>query len=110
LILVLSAVTSPAAWAQDDKNCSDFSSADELQQYVDSHPGDPSNLDNDNDGYYCEAQFGTQVSASGGSSTGNLATTARSTENLELVALGVILLGLLLRLGVRRPAKHRISG
>lgn len=110
LTLILFVIAVPAAVAQVDRDCADFSTVAELQAYVDANPGDPSNLDGDNDGYYCETQFGNQVQASGTSSgSGDLATTAVSLKPLEVTGLGVLLLGLLMRMGIRRPAKHRRS-
>ena len=47
----------PAAWANhstDDVNCSAFSTRAEALAYLNQHPGDPDNLDTDNDGIPCE--------------------------------------------------------
>jgi hypothetical protein len=57
LVLALSAA--PAALAQADKDCADFSSQAEAQAYFEAHGGSPTNnvdnLDADHDGQACEA-------------------------------------------------------
>ena len=105
--LMTTASTVPA-FAQDDKNCDDFSSESELREYVSSHPGDPSNLDGDNDGYYCESQFGTAVRAAGASTAG-LASTgpADAVRLIEFTGLMALFVGWTLRTMIRKPAKHR---
>lgn len=52
-VLALMALA-PMASAQDDLNCSDFSSQPEAQAVLDADPSDPNRLDGDNDGIACE--------------------------------------------------------
>ena len=42
-----------------DTNCSDYSSQQAAQDFLDSHPGDPDHLDGDGDGVACEALSGS---------------------------------------------------
>ena len=44
-------------YADDDKNCDDFSTQEEAQQYFDNHDpdADPSDLDRDDDGQACDS-------------------------------------------------------
>lgn len=109
--LALLLVAAPAAFADHsgDLDCADFDTEQELQQHVDAHPGDPDNLDGDNDGFACEAQFGESVSVSG-TAAGGLAKTAASVRQVEIAGLGVLLFGMLLRMLIRKPANHRYSG
>lgn len=46
--------THPVAEAQGDLNCDDFDSQAEAQDELRASPGDPNNLDDDNDGIACE--------------------------------------------------------
>src|SRR3712207_3313027 len=38
-----------------DLDCSDFDTQEDAQEELESNPGDPNNLDNDNDGIACES-------------------------------------------------------
>jgi len=61
------------AQAADDKNCSDFATQQEAQAYLASTPGDPSNLDSDDDGIACETLTSggtTQAASEDGTTTG----------------------------------------
>jgi opacity protein-like surface antigen len=73
LVLALSAA--PAALAQADKDCADFSSQAEAQAYFEAHGGSPTNnvdnLDADHDGQACEAfDYGGGGGGTGGGGTG----------------------------------------
>jgi hypothetical protein len=71
LVLALSAA--PAALAQADKDCADFSSQAEAQAYFEANGGSPTNnvdnLDADHDGQACEA-FDYGGGGTGGGGTG----------------------------------------
>lgn len=61
----------------DDKDCPDFASQADAQAALDAEPGDPDNLDADDDGIACEQHFGedgqqVQVHPVGGVDTGGL--------------------------------------
>lgn len=61
----------------DDKDCPDFASQADAQAALDAEPGDPDNLDADDDGIACEQHFGedgqqVQVHPTGGVDTGGL--------------------------------------
>ena len=47
-------VMAPAAMAQDEFNCDDFTTQEGAQDQLDATPGDPHNLDDDDDGIACE--------------------------------------------------------
>jgi hypothetical protein len=73
LVLALSAA--PAALAQADKDCADFSSQAEAQAYFEANGGSPTNnvdnLDADHDGQACEAfDYGGGGGGTGGGGTG----------------------------------------
>jgi hypothetical protein len=73
LVLALSAA--PAALAQADKDCADFSSQAEAQAYFEANGGSPTNnvdnLDADHDGQACEAfDYGGGGGGTGGGATG----------------------------------------
>jgi hypothetical protein len=73
LVLALSAA--PAALAQADKDCADFSSQGEAQAYFEANGGSPTNnvdnLDADHDGQACEAfDYGGGGGGTGGGGTG----------------------------------------
>jgi hypothetical protein len=74
LVLALSAA--PAALAQADKDCADFSSQAEAQAYFEANGGSPTNnvdnLDADHDGQACEAfdYGGDGGGGTGGGGTG----------------------------------------
>jgi len=73
LVLALSAA--PAALAQADKDCADFSSQAEAQAYFEAHGGSPTNnvdnLDADHDGQACEAfDYGGDDGGGGGGTGG----------------------------------------
>lgn len=48
-------LTSPAAFAQDNLNCGDFTYQDEAQAVLEDDPADPNDLDRDDDGRACES-------------------------------------------------------
>jgi Excalibur calcium-binding domain len=115
LVLALSAA--PAALAQADKDCSDFSSQAEAQAYFEAHGGSPTNnvdnLDADHDGQACEAfNYGGGGGGTGGggtgggSGTGTLANTGPQNKTLlpagtALLAAGLVLVGM-----TRYRARH----
>jgi hypothetical protein len=73
LVLALSAA--PAALAQADKDCADFSSQAEAQAYFEANGGSPTNnvdnLDADHDGQACEAfDYGGGGGGTGGGGIG----------------------------------------
>ncbi len=47
-----------AAHTGGDLDCADFATQAEAQAELQAHPGDPNNLDRDNDGVACETHFG----------------------------------------------------
>ena len=66
----------PTAEAQNTRNCEDFRSQAQAQQYLREHPDDPDNLDADNNGIACDttsypdpARDEDPVSSSGGGTT-----------------------------------------
>jgi hypothetical protein len=106
LVLALSAA--PAALAQADKDCADFSSQAEAQAYFKANGGSPTNnvdnLDADHDGQACEAfdYGGDGGGGTGGGGTGgddgNLPFTGPNDTMLPagtaLVVAGLALVGL----------------
>lgn len=102
-ILVAGATLSIAgvANAQGDRNCSDFSSQAEAQQFFENTQGDPHGLDADNDGIACEELPGpsdvvdapgpVQQTPVGGIDTGD-GSTVDDSDNLTLL-LGLAGLG-----------------
>jgi hypothetical protein len=113
LVLALSAA--PAALAQADKDCADFSSQAEAQAYFKANGGSPTNnvdnLDADHDGQACEAfdYGGDGGGGTGGGGTGgddgNLPFTGPNDTMLPagtaLVVAGLALVGL-----TRYRARH----
>jgi hypothetical protein len=113
LVLALSAA--PAALAQADKDCADFSSQAEAQAYFEANGGSPTNnvdnLDADHDGQACEAfdYGGDGGGGTGGGGTGgddgNLPFTGPNDTMLPagtaLVVAGLALVGL-----TRYRARH----
>jgi LPXTG-motif cell wall-anchored protein len=57
LAMLVSIICAPAAFAQ-DLNCDEFATQAEAQAALASNPGDPNNLDADDDGIACEDSFG----------------------------------------------------
>ncbi|MEM8849330.1 MAG: excalibur calcium-binding domain-containing protein [Pseudomonadota bacterium] len=53
---MFASAVAPAAFAQRDMDCADFSTQREAQSFFErSGPGDPHRLDGDNDGIACES-------------------------------------------------------
>lgn len=55
IILAVSVLVSPKAFAYNQYNCSDFSTQEEAQAVYDADTSDPNYLDGDNDGVACES-------------------------------------------------------
>jgi len=66
-VVVLFAAAGPAS-AQDLYNCEDFATQELAQEYFNSDPSDPSQLDADDDGWACEVHFGYTGSIAPGES------------------------------------------
>jgi LPXTG-motif cell wall-anchored protein len=115
LVLALSAA--PAALAQADKDCADFSSQAEAQAYFEANGGSPTNnvdnLDADHDGQACEAfnyggddGGGTGGGGTGGGDTGSLAETGPTNNTLLPAGMALLLAGLALVGMTRYRARH----
>ena len=68
-------VSDPEQSTSEDRDCADFSSQSAAQAALEARPGDPENLDADDDGIACEEHFGesgqqVQVRPVGGVDTG----------------------------------------
>ena len=112
LALALSAA--PAALAQADKDCVDFSSQAEAQAYFEANGGSPTNnvdnLDADHDGQACEAfDYGGGGGGTGGGGTGgddgNLPFTGPN-DTLLPAGTALLLAGLALVGVTRYRARH----
>ena len=110
--LALSAA--PAALAQADKDCADFSSQAEAQAYFEANGGSPANnvdnLDADHDGQACEAfDYGGGGGGTGGGGTGgddgNLPFTGPN-DTLLPAGTALLLAGLALVGVTRYRARH----
>ena len=111
LVLALSAA--PAALAQADKDCADFSSQAEAQAYFEAHGGSPTNnvdnLDADHDGQACEAfDYGGGGGTGGGGTSGDDGNLPFTGPNDTLLPAGTALLlaGLALVGVTRYRARH----
>jgi hypothetical protein len=113
LVLALSAA--PAALAQADKDCADFSSQAEAQAYFEANGGSPTNnvdnLDADHDGQACEAfdyGGGGGGGTGGGGTGGNDGDLPFTGPNNTLLPTGTALLvaGLALVGMTRYRARH----
>ena len=108
--LVLAMLAAPAALAQDgDKDCADFSSQAEAQDYFEANGGSPTNnvdnLDADHDGQACEA-FDYGGGGGGGGSTGTLANTGPQNKTLLPAGTALLVAGLALVGVTRYRARH----
>ena len=111
LVLALSAA--PAALAQADKDCADFSSQAEAQAYFEANGGSPTNnvdnLDADHDGQACEAfDYGGGGGTGGGGTGGDDGDLPFTGPNNTLLPAGTALLlaGLALVGVTRYRARH----
>jgi Excalibur calcium-binding domain len=113
LVLALSAA--PAALAQADKDCADFSSQAEAQAYFEANGGSPSNnvdnLDADHDGQACEVfdyGGGDTDDGTGGGGTGDDGALPFTGPNDVMLPAGTALLlaGLALVGVTRYRARH----
>jgi hypothetical protein len=125
----LLALGAPGAWADhdsDDVNCDAFATQAAAQAYAAAHPGDPDNLDADNDGLPCEelpaGTTATTTAPSGATTTTVASRTTTTTvaggtplartgsNNGQLSALAITLVGgglLLVTAGRRRRSAQR---
>jgi hypothetical protein len=113
-LLALSAA--PAALAQADKDCADFSSQAEAQAYFEANGGSPTNnvdnLDADHDGQACEAfdygggGGGTGGSGTGGGDTASLANTGPQNKTLLPAGVALLVAGLAMVGMTRYRARH----
>jgi hypothetical protein len=111
LVLALSAA--PAALAQADKDCADFSSQAEAQAYFETNGGSPTNnvdnLDADHDGQACEAfDYGGGGGTGGGGTGGDDGDLPFTGPNDTMLPAGTALLlaGLALVGITRYRARH----
>jgi Excalibur calcium-binding domain/LPXTG cell wall anchor motif len=110
LVLALSAT--PAALAQADKDCADFSSQAEAQAYFEANGGSPTNnvdnLDADHDGQACEAFDYGDGGAGGDGTGGNDSDLPFTGTNTTLLPAGaaLVLAGLALVGVTRHRARH----
>src|SRR5687768_1446433 len=81
--IALGGIGSAPAFAVADKDCSDFSTQQEAQAFFEANqPGDPHNLDADNDGKACESL----PSSGGGGSSGSGSTSGGGSQVGEVPA------------------------
>jgi|SRR5215217_3657839 len=111
LVLALSAA--PAALAQADKDCADFSSQAEAQAYFEANGGSPTNnvdnLDADHDGQACEAfDYGGGGGTGGGGTGGDDGDLPFTGPNDTMLPAGtaLVLAGLALVGVTRYRARH----
>ena len=115
-VLVLALSAAPAALAQADRDCADFSSQAEAQAYFEANGGSPTNnvdnLDADHDGQACESfddGGGTGGDGTGGDGTGgtddDLPFTGSSTTLLP-AGTALLLAGLALVGVTRHRTRH----
>lgn len=113
LALVFLLLLAPAAIAQDDLNCDDFTFQEEAQAELDQDPSDPHGLDRDNDDIACETlpsrdgqapadgeagEAGAEADDDGQAPTGGVATGAggtAATGGSLVQAAGFVLTGAL---------------